>query len=401
MRWPPQAEVLNEESGSIERVDMVLPTALYWNYVREYTLIKDRAVLNKRSGSTRFYAGNRIELDEAYLKKLEFIMNVKTRSRRCTKNGPADASKGEVLTYENIPHTEGEPGTAAFRVDFDYYNRRWESKNDVDQCVTDPATALELLRKARADWDSHLSKIASPSARLQVCLEVLYRDDVGGECPFLFSGDGAIKTLVDFHVSINSRALTGPADWRSYRSFPNTQLGYWVDEYLDHVIDDASLEISSNVTYHMVDIVDVLLEAGADVTPFLEPLQGYPHRTFYFEFFEPGKNILQCMMDFSEWFKMKNGYSFRQIDWLIAQLKEKSVVNRPALRFNKGDEVECRVGNGPKDWAKGTVTMQWYHQDDFPVMYQVPYQIQLDDDGRLIFAPNDCNHIIRRAMAMA
>ena len=48
--------------------EITLPPNLYWNYVRPFTPIGDRPPLNKRTGSTQFYAGNRVKLDEAFLR---------------------------------------------------------------------------------------------------------------------------------------------------------------------------------------------------------------------------------------------------------------------------------------------------------------------------------------------
>ena len=49
------------------QAEITLPPNLYWNYVRPFTPIMDRPALNKRTGSTQFYAGNRAKLDEAFL----------------------------------------------------------------------------------------------------------------------------------------------------------------------------------------------------------------------------------------------------------------------------------------------------------------------------------------------
>jgi len=64
--WPPTNEII-EDDGTIKSCDLVLPEALYWDFIRPFTPVKDRAIINKRTGSTQFYAGARIPLDLDYL----------------------------------------------------------------------------------------------------------------------------------------------------------------------------------------------------------------------------------------------------------------------------------------------------------------------------------------------
>ena len=64
--WPPAQEI-TEDNGTIKPSDLVLPEALYWDFIRPFTPVRDRA--NKRTGSTQFYAGDRIPLDMDYLVK--------------------------------------------------------------------------------------------------------------------------------------------------------------------------------------------------------------------------------------------------------------------------------------------------------------------------------------------
>jgi hypothetical protein len=45
---------------------MVLRQELFYD-VQPFTPYKDRAILNKRTGSTQFYAGERVEIDSAFL----------------------------------------------------------------------------------------------------------------------------------------------------------------------------------------------------------------------------------------------------------------------------------------------------------------------------------------------
>jgi len=65
---------------------------------------------------------------------------------------------------------------------------------------------------------------------------------------------------------------------------------------------------------------------------------------------------------------------------------------KPALRFNVGQKVECKVGPNPNDWAEGVITRLRYREPDWET--SAPYQILLDD-GRYIFAPDDTAAVIR------
>lgn len=67
----------------------------------------------------------------------------------------------------------------------------------------------------------------------------------------------------------------------------------------------------------------------------------------------------------------------------------------PALRFAVGDRVECRVGPHPvKGWAAGRIIKLHYSESTWPPNVEAPYQIKLND-GRLIFAPQDTDAVIR------
>jgi hypothetical protein len=67
----------------------------------------------------------------------------------------------------------------------------------------------------------------------------------------------------------------------------------------------------------------------------------------------------------------------------------------PSLRFNVGDRVECRIGPHPvKGWAPGRIIRLYYSEPSWPPNMVVPYQIALHD-GRLIFAPQDTDQLIR------
>merc|ERR1712113_270110 len=70
---------------------------------------------------------------------------------------------------------------------------------------------------------------------------------------------------------------------------------------------------------------------------------------------------------------------------------EKIAKKIEALRFAIGDEVECYMDG----WFSGIVVAHMYRDEDhMPQGMVVPYQIRLDD-GDLIWAPADCDSVIR------
>jgi enamine deaminase RidA (YjgF/YER057c/UK114 family) len=64
---------------------------------------------------------------------------------------------------------------------------------------------------------------------------------------------------------------------------------------------------------------------------------------------------------------------------------------KPLLRFSIGQKVECKVGPSDEDWEVGTITQLNYKEPEWE--NSAPYQIKLLN--RMIFAPEDANHIIR------
>ena len=69
------------------------------------------------------------------------------------------------------------------------------------------------------------------------------------------------------------------------------------------------------------------------------------------------------------------------------------MVKREApLRFALGDRVRCRTG--ARSWDAGLIVALEYRENDWPAEIHVPYQIELDN-GQLIFAPQDDDHLIR------
>ena len=70
-------------------------------------------------------------------------------------------------------------------------------------------------------------------------------------------------------------------------------------------------------------------------------------------------------------------------------------IQRPPLRFEVGQAVQCRVGPDPvTGWADGIIIQLWYRETGWPTNSWAPYKIELDD-GRRIFAPGDVDQIIR------
>ena len=64
-----------------------------------------------------------------------------------------------------------------------------------------------------------------------------------------------------------------------------------------------------------------------------------------------------------------------------------------SLRFAVGARVECARGD---TWAPGRVIKLHYHEAGFEPGFFAPYQIELDG-GRLIYAPDDDDKLIREA----
>ena len=72
--------------------------------------------------------------------------------------------------------------------------------------------------------------------------------------------------------------------------------------------------------------------------------------------------------------------------------------DRPRLRFNVHDRVECSY-NDPctrcSVFAPGTIVQVWYREEEWPIQCVAPYQIRLDDKGTLIYAPFDDDACVR------
>ena len=77
------------------------------------------------------------------------------------------------------------------------------------------------------------------------------------------------------------------------------------------------------------------------------------------------------------------------------ELKEK---HRKQLRFGVGTKVQCKVGKsrGDAGWASGEVVTLMWRDESLPPGMVAPYQVKLDD-GDLIYAGLDEDHLIRKA----
>jgi len=63
------------------------------------------------------------------------------------------------------------------------------------------------------------------------------------------------------------------------------------------------------------------------------------------------------------------------------------------LRFQVGSRVVCATGEG---WLPGTVVGLYYREENWPAQQpDAPYQVQLDGEGAMIFAPQDSPEMIK------
>ena len=381
--WPPKTETEVESDGSLTAREVVLNESIYWEYIRPFTPVEDRVVVSKRC-TTRFYAGNRAELNETYLKKFQVFRWM-------------DSS----VVYSNIPLASGEPGTHLFHLDFGL-----EFQLPGENFVSDPIAALKKLEATRSAWDKHLSLLPTPSTRLDACLDVLANEKIPGSCSFLFDGKGDINAVVKFHASIDAAALNGPVflpihDEEMYSFslgpskgiFPNTQLGCWVIRFLISVKQklEATTENKQFFISRLESIVKELLEFGADVGPFFQPIELPENKNSTITIlssivggFIPTGRIVMCdvmrryMIAFSS---LDDEYGTRELATLIDMLSRKSKIQ---LRFNVGDWVECNMGS--QVWEGGVVTRQW--SDGYV------YEVDLEQGGAA--SPLDTDECIRR-----
>lgn len=313
-----------QKDASYVEKSITLPESLYWEYVRPFTPITDRVVVSKRC-STRYHAGKRVDLDESYLKTFERDVGMRAEG----------FVHGDTSFFYNIPIARGVPGTNNFCIDF-----RGFKCDD-----TDPAQALEMLRRARSAWDEHLYQIPSPSARLHACLKILH---MNGSCPSLFIGKGEIADVVTFHAEMNPLAINGPVV-STYRDvvklshaslslgrnvYPNTQLGYWVARFVSSIMMGFQLDdIIYSYANNLGSIVKELLYAGADVSPFFEPLHSFPRYKFSAltvmsryapNFFKRGMSMYDVMEKYSCWLYYQGDFARgNQIGMLLDRIQAK------------------------------------------------------------------------------
>jgi len=65
-----------------------------------------------------------------------------------------------------------------------------------------------------------------------------------------------------------------------------------------------------------------------------------------------------------------------------------------AMRFAVGDKVKCNTGDG---WQSGEIVALMYRDEYMPPGMVAPYQVKLDANGGLIYAPQDTDELIRKA----
>jgi len=406
--WPPKPKADADELMVAERSEISLPESIFWDYVRPLTPVKDRVVVNKRC-STGFYAANRVTLDESYLKRYE-----RRENEVLVHNYgiPFCDAGNEAVRFRYLPVARGQPGTNQFHV---MIGGCYASATRDGHFATDSEVALEKLRSCRRAWDEHMSKIPFHYMRLRLCLETL--NSCGKYVSFLFDGEGTIEDVVKFHASVNPLALHGPESGlvservqHGTEIFPNTQLGYWVTRCLMnfHQEWEARMELDEGETfrcnqYGEESIVQALLDAGADVSAFFEPMKFHP----LFELsvlteleeigrglgpsFERGMSLHELMRKYLLWFK-QHDHIFGCVcgfQGIVESLASKSNI---MLRFDEGSWVECNVGCHDHNlWVTGFVAGQWVDGQPYIVV------VQLDEGlGGCVFIPTDEDTYIRR-----
>ena len=181
-----------------------LPEEIYYRYVRPFTPIRDRPALNKRTGSSRYYHGKRVDIDLDYLRKF---------GERGRYHGGIERAEEDMPSVFDLPFVEGTPGTSTFRI---HFPKRDSPAHD-DHRTTDPDEAVQILNSIRASWDEHISKIDSPSARLQISIYLLFHfyedtleDNASGappDCTLLFPKD-SLRQVIWLHCGLNPASGT-------------------------------------------------------------------------------------------------------------------------------------------------------------------------------------------------
>jgi len=285
-QWPLQDE---------NNAELILPSDLYWNYVYPYTAVDDRIIINKRTKSTQFYAGHRVELDAAFLDNHRDEPHI---SKNIVNYIIVRISMGQVSLC--MPLLQGEP-------------------------------SLDILRDVRRCWDEHLLSIDSPSERLHQCLQISYISDYPVseiKMPLLFCGAGTVEDVIKLHSLMDINSINGYVVADSSKSklfndlspvFPKTSLGIWLDIYLKSAWQ--SQIVGTTVQYER--IVRALLEVeGVNVDSFFEPLDMNKIDSLISSFylnqtFQPGMSIVDCMRGYSNLF----AHYARNVDWVFEKLE--------------------------------------------------------------------------------
>mmetsp|Transcript_28785 Transcript_28785/g.92217 ORF Transcript_28785/g.92217 Transcript_28785/m.92217 type:complete len:217 (-) Transcript_28785:287-937(-) len=82
-------------------------------------------------------------------------------------------------------------------------------------------------------------------------------------------------------------------------------------------------------------------------------------------------------------------------------------LKKDLLRFEVGDQVECRMGPQDDNWARGTVAAIMFRDEFMPQGLVAPYQVELDEPdahsrgvscgSRRVWCPMDAEEVIRVA----
>ncbi|EJK48585.1 hypothetical protein THAOC_32603 [Thalassiosira oceanica] len=401
-----------------------LPEEIYYRYVRPFTPHRDRPALNKRTGSSRYYHGKRVDIDLDYLRKFG--------ERGRYHGGRIERAEDDMPAVFDLPFVEGTPGTSTFRI---LFPEREGPALDGHR-TTDPDVAVQILNTIRASWDEHISKIESPSARLQISLYQLflfYEDMLDNsvgfappDCMLLFPKD-SLQQLIWTHYDLNPASANGPPvtdpDFAPcplpgvglHKTVPNSVfgnvIGVLVALAVTHELADLDEDQKKifNGKSQVALCMAVTIARVADVSPLFESLDELPQEAlnrgpalysldcvsiissllFVDEMWEPGQCLLDCLKHFLSTYSCK-GYNLSLLEWLVSRIEERGPVQK--LRFAVGVEVECFMGY-EQGWQRGKVNALWAHQhpDHSYGQMKSPYEVLLDGTGgeseRMIYAP--------------
>ena len=239
---------------------------------------------------------------------------------------------GRFLECTGIPYTvnlPGErPGEPGFRVRFGILRNKYNKVDWYDQ-----DRALALLQKVRSEWDEHLSKINSPSARLQACLDMFVREHHLGtppQLPLFFPGEGTLTEVIQFHTSMNPMCINGPpSNVPGYYapSYPNNILGHWLGCYLRLVERDMYYLDYSTSTQQVKEVLWAVLDSGVylDLEAFFTPFDSYPKGALYpFDgyrlFFDKGDMFIECMIERYNYMRKKEGVVLEELKEVILKM---------------------------------------------------------------------------------